>query len=101
MLIFDKLMRLDSKSGRTNFYAVLHSIFSAIFEVAQGSTNSSHCHLMFQALINHGLSGIQAQLGCSVDFVMSAIEETINNFFMQALLLDTFTLRLEAGDEGD
>jgi hypothetical protein len=53
MLIFDKLMRLDSKSGRTNFYAVLHSIFSAIFEVAQGSTISSHCHLMFQALINH------------------------------------------------
>jgi hypothetical protein len=41
-----------------------------IFEVAQGSINSSHCHLMFLALINHGLSGIQAQLGCSVDFVM-------------------------------
>jgi len=37
---------------------------------------------LFQALINHGLSGIQAQPGCSVDFVMSAIEETINNYFM-------------------
>ena len=56
---------------------------------------------LFQALINHGLSGIQAQLGCSVDVVMSAIEETINNFFVQALQLDTFTLRLEAEDEGD
>ena len=56
---------------------------------------------LFQALINHGLSGIQAHLSCSVDFVMSAIEETINNFFMQALQLDTFTLRLEAVDEGD
>jgi hypothetical protein len=33
--------------------------------------------------------------------VMSAIEEAINNFFMQALQLDTFTLRLEAVDEGD
>jgi hypothetical protein len=49
----------------------------------------------------HGLSGIQAQLGCSVDFLMSAIEETINNFFMQAWQLDTFTLRLEAVDEGE
>jgi hypothetical protein len=45
--------------------------------------------------------GIQAQLGCSVDFVMSAIEEAINNFLMQALQSDTFTLRLEAVDEGD
>jgi hypothetical protein len=43
------------------------------------------------------MSGIQAQLGC----LMSAIEETINNFFMQALQLDTFTLRLEAVDEGE
>ena len=56
---------------------------------------------LFKELINHGLSGIQAQLGCSVDFVMSAIEETINNFLMQALQLVTFTLRLEAVDNGD
>jgi len=49
----------------------------------------------------HGLSGTQAQPGCSVDFLMSAIEETIDNFFMQALQLDTFTLRLEAVDEGE
>ena len=56
---------------------------------------------LFQALIDHGLSGIQAQLGCSVDLVMAAIEETINNFFRQALQLATFTLRLEAIDNGD
>jgi hypothetical protein len=42
------------------------------------------------------LSGTQAQPGFSVDFLMSAIEKTIDNFFMQALRLDTFTLRLEA-----
>jgi hypothetical protein len=55
---------------------------------------------LFKELINHGLPGIQVQLGCSVDFVMSAIEETINNSFMQALQLDTFTLRLEAASDG-
>jgi len=33
---------------------------------------------LFKALINHVLSGIQAQLSWSVDFVMSATEETIN-----------------------
>lgn len=56
---------------------------------------------LFRALINHGLSGIKAQLGCCVDFVMSTIEETINNFLFQALQLDVFTLRLEAVDNGD
>jgi hypothetical protein len=56
---------------------------------------------LFKVLINHGLSGIESQLGCAVEFVMSAIEETINNFFMQALQLDVFTLRLEAVDKGD
>lgn len=56
---------------------------------------------LFKALINHGLTGVQSQLGCSVDFLMSAIEETINNFFMQALQLDVFTMRLESIDNGD
>ena len=37
-----------------------------------------------------------------VKIARSAIEKTINNFHMQALQLDIFTLRLEAAaDEGD
>jgi hypothetical protein len=54
--------------------------------------------VLFKALLNHGLTGIENQLGCPVDFAMSAIEETINNFFMQTLQLDAFTMRLEAVD---
>lgn len=56
---------------------------------------------LFRALIHHGLSGIEEHLGCSVDPAMQAIEQTINNFFRQALQLDAFTLQLETIDHGD
>ena len=50
---------------------------------------------LFQALINHGLSGIQAQLGCSVDFVMSAIEEIISTTLCK---LETMAILMVAGN---
>jgi hypothetical protein len=56
---------------------------------------------LFKALISGALEGLQEQLGTAVDTVMSAIEESIQAFFVQALQLDTFTIELEAKDYGE
>lgn len=51
---------------------------------------------LFRCLINNTLESFRAELGDLADHIMSALEETINAFFMQALQLDSFTLDLEA-----
>lgn len=56
---------------------------------------------LFQALTQQGLEAIQGQLGCPVGIAIAAIEQTIHSFFMQALQLDAFSLRLEVLDTGD
>ena len=56
---------------------------------------------LFQVLINGALEGIREQIGSTVDTVMSVIEESIQDFFVQALQLDTFTMGLEAKDCGE
>ena len=53
---------------------------------------------LFQTLISGALEDAREQLGLAVDTVMSAIEERVQSFFVQALQLDTFTMRLEAED---
>lgn len=53
---------------------------------------------LFQILISGALEGMRESLGSLVPTVMSVIEESIQGFFVQALQLDTFTMRLEAKD---
>jgi hypothetical protein len=50
---------------------------------------------IFRAIISGTLSELEAQLGCSVDSVMQAIDKKIQEFFIRSLQLDAFTLRLE------
>jgi hypothetical protein len=57
--------------------------------------------LLFLTLIHEGLSGIKHQLGYSIEQIMEAIEAHINQFFVQALQLDSLILQLEALDRSD
>lgn len=50
---------------------------------------------LFRVLINGALSGIEKQLGNKKEIIMTAIDERIEAFFVQALQLDTFTLEME------
>ena len=51
---------------------------------------------MFKAVISGALNELEDFLGDSANLVMETIERHINYFFVQALQLDTKTLRLEA-----
>jgi len=50
---------------------------------------------MFRAIISGTLHDFKKKLGCSVESIMQIIDERINDFFVQSLQLDVFTLRLE------
>ena len=51
---------------------------------------------LFRRLIDNTLEQFRKELGDLADKVMSALEQSINSFFTQALQLDAFTLELEA-----
>ena len=50
---------------------------------------------IFRALISGTLHGMEKKLGCSVEAIMQTIDNRIQDFFVQSLQLDTFTMRLE------
>ncbi|SFM54413.1 transposase, partial [Nitrosomonas communis] len=53
-------------------------------KLIEGLTNLSFAKqlwLLFRALVHEGLSGIERQLGCTVEQIMEAIETYINQFF--------------------
>jgi len=50
---------------------------------------------LFRALISGTIEGFKKKLGKTVDIVMTAIDDRIEAFFIQALQLDTFTMKLE------
>jgi hypothetical protein len=54
----------------------------------------------FRALIAEAVDGLQETLGQAGALVMSAIDERVLSFFVQALQLDEFTLRLEGAETG-
>jgi hypothetical protein len=54
----------------------------------------------FRALIAEAVDGLQETLGPAGALVMSAIDERVQRFFVQALQLDEFTLRLEGAESG-
>ncbi len=56
---------------------------------------------LFRLLINNTLEQFSAELGDMVDKIMSALEQRINTFFIQALQLDSFILELEARHDRD
>ncbi len=51
---------------------------------------------LFRCLINNTIEQFRTELGEVADQIISALEHTINGFFMQALQMDSFTLELEA-----
>jgi hypothetical protein len=51
---------------------------------------------VFHAVITGALDELKIRLGDMVTEVMKAIEQHVQNFFVQALQLDVRTLRLEA-----
>jgi len=57
---------------------------------------ASRLWLVFRALISGALDELKMVLGDAYDLVMSTIDQHVNRFFMQALQLDPFQLRLEA-----
>lgn len=54
---------------------------------------------LFRCLINNTIEQFRTELGELADQIMSALEQSINAFFMQALQLDHFTLELEARED--
>lgn len=57
---------------------------------------ASRLWLVFRALISGALDELKMVLGDAYDLVMSTIDQHVNRFFVQALQLDPFQLRLEA-----
>lgn len=54
---------------------------------------------LFRCLINNTIEQFRAELGELADQIMSALEQSINAFFIQALQLDSFILELEARED--
>jgi hypothetical protein len=52
----------------------------------------------FRALIAEAVDELQETLGLAGALVMNAIDERVQSFFVQALQLDEFTLRLEGAE---
>ena len=50
---------------------------------------------IFRAIISGTLNELRKTLGCSADAVMLAIDNRVDEFFIQSLQLDTFTMQLE------
>ena len=50
---------------------------------------------IFRAIISDTLDELGDTLGCSVEALTKAFDEKVNQFFVQSLQLDTFTMRLE------
>ncbi len=50
---------------------------------------------LFRALINGTIDGLKEKLGEMATTVMAAIDARIDAFFVQALQLDIFTLKME------
>jgi len=55
---------------------------------------------LFRALIAEAVDELQETLGPAGALVMNAIDEQVQRFFVQALQLDEFTLRLEGAETG-
>ena len=52
---------------------------------------------VFRAIISDTLDELGEALGCSVEMLMKAFDGKVNQFFVQSLQLDAFTMRLEHG----
>ena len=50
---------------------------------------------LFRALISGTIEGFKEELGKTAGIIMTAIDERIDEFFVQALQLDAFTLEME------
>ena len=63
---------------------------------------ASRLWVIFRALISGALDELSKLYGVSVaQEIMNQIDKTVQEFFMQVMQMDTFTLRLEAKSIGD
>ncbi len=86
MLVNAKLEGEESRVGdiRTNIQEQLNTLSFAgrLWEI-------------FRAIISGTLHELQKKLGCRVDVIMQTIDKRVNEFFIQSLQLDAFTMQLE------
>jgi len=50
---------------------------------------------LFKAIISGTLEKLKKQFGKSTEEIMNAIDDRVNDFFQQALQLDSFALKME------
>lgn len=50
---------------------------------------------IFRIIISESIDGLQEVICCSTDIIMQKIDDRMNDFFVQSLQLDTFTMQLE------
>ncbi|MCX9714380.1 hypothetical protein, partial [Vibrio cholerae] len=63
---------------------------------------ASRLWVIFRALISGALDELSKLYGVSAaQEIMNQIDKTVQEFFMQVMQMDTFTLRLEAKSIGD
>lgn len=86
MLMQNKLEDQDARMG---------DIRSQVQDQLDSLSFAGRLWQIFRAIISGTLHEIQATLGCSVDTVMLAIDESVREFFIRSLQLDAFTMRLE------
>ena len=81
--------QLDGKAARAG------EVRSQIQEQLDTLSFAGKLWQIFRAVVSGTLDDLKETLGCSVDTIMSAIDERIQAFFVCSLQLDVFTMRLE------
>jgi len=56
---------------------------------------------LFRGLIIGALNNLEEQYGEVISDIMDHIDRNVQQFFVQVMQMDNFTLRLEAQGEGD
>ena len=88
MLVHAKLAGQEARVGdvRTNIQDQLDTLSFA-----------GRLWQIFRAIISGTLQQLQKTLGCTVEGIMQIIDQRVEDFFVQSLQLDAFTLQLEHG----
>lgn len=86
MLVQAKIEGLEARVGdvRANIQEQLDTMHFA-----------SRLWQIFRAMISDTLHDLEKTLGCTVEGIMQFIDRRVNDFFVQSLQLDVFTLQLE------
>lgn len=86
MLVDEKLMSKDHS---------ISQIRSQIQDQFDSLSYAARLWGVFRSLVASTLTSMRKQLTCTVSEIMENIDERVSRFLIQALQLDTFTMRLE------